>query len=207
MKRLLLLLLVPLLLVSCARTHRFELGEDGAYIDTRTDVRYTLLESCFEPAARGEEWGKYENKENDFVRTFYTVGTLDPALFIADDARCLYYAGGEALHPENLTVSAALFCLEDATSFERKRFTAAEHAAVIDEIRTLWFTGDGDAEKPLFEAPVLTRRVKLMFEEYAGIYYCFTFAVYESGEAYFYEIAERRTVAVPPTLADILQNE
>ena len=206
MKRLLLILLVPLLLVSCARTHRFTLGENGAYTDTRTDISYTLLDAFFEPAARGEEWGKYESRENNFVRTFYTVGALDPALFLADDARCLYYAGSETLCPESWTVTAALLCLEDATSVEQKRFTAKDNANVIEELRTLWFTGEGNAERPLFEEPVLTRRVKLMFSEYEGIYYCFTFVVYEGGEAYFYEIAERRTVAVPEALAELLQN-
>ncbi len=206
MKRLLLLLLVPLLLVSCARTHRFTKGEDGAYVDTKTDAVYVLLDTVFEPASKGEEWGVYEDKDSGFTRTFYAIGTLDPALFIADEMLCVYYAGSEELKPETWTVTDALLCYEDATSVEHKRFTAADHADVIDELCELWFEGEGDAELPDFEQPTMKRRVKLMFAEYPSLYYCFTFAVYEGGEAFLYEIGSGRTVAVPAALADTLQN-
>jgi hypothetical protein len=206
MKRLLLFLLVPLLLVSCSRPHRFTKGEDGAYVDARTDITYTLLDPMFEPAVRGDEWGAYEDEKSGFTRTFFTVGTLDPALFLADDMRCVYYAGSEALKPETFTVTAAILCYEDATSVEHKRFTAADHAAVLTELRTLWFEGAADAELPELTEPTLKRRVKLTFAEYPSLYYCFTFAVYESGAAYLYEIGAGRTVAVPAALADTLQN-
>ena len=207
MKRLLLLLLVPLLLVSCSRPHRFTKGENGTYVDARTDIAYTLLDTVFEPASRGEkEWGTYEDEDSGFVRTFYTIGALDSALFLADDTLCVYYAGSEELQPSTWTVTAALLCYEDATSVEHKRFTAADHAGVISELRTLWFEGEGNAEQPEFEQPTMKRRVKLMFVEYPSLYYCFTFAVYESGEAFLYDIGAGRTVAVPAALSNTLQN-
>lgn len=207
MKRLLLLLLVPLLLVSCSRPHRFTKSEDGGYVDARTDIAYVLLDAMFEPASRGTEpWGTYKEKENDFIRTFYAIGALDPKLFLADDTLCVYYAGSETLTPETWTVTAALLCYEDATSVEHKRFTAADHADVIAELRALWFEGEGNAQQPEFAQPKLMRRIKLMFAEYPSLYYCFTFAVYEGGEAFLYEIGSGRTVKVPAALSDTLQN-
>lgn len=206
MKRLLLLLLVPLLLVSCSRTHRFTRDENGAYTDARTDAVYVLLDTMFEPASKGEEWGVYEDEESGFTRTFSAIGSLDPKLFLADETLCVYYAGSEELKPETWTVTAALLCYQDANSVEWKRFTAAEHADVVDEVCTLWFEGEGDAELPDFETPTFKQRIKLMFAEYPSLYYCFTFAAYEGGEAFFYEIGVGRVVAVPAALSATLLN-
>ena len=68
------------------------------------------------------------------------------------------------------------------------------------------FEGEGDAERPDFETPTLQRRIKLMFAEYPSLYYCFTFAVYEGGEAFLYDIGAGRAVAVPAALSATLQN-
>ena len=206
LRRWLPLLLLPLLLISCSKPHRFTKSENGAYIDQRTDIAYTLLDAAFEPANAGEEWGMYEDENSDFVRTFHTVEGLDPSLFLADDMLCVYYAGEDELKPQDWTVTAALLCFEDEKSIEQKRFTAAEHAAVIAELHTLWFSGEGNAEMPEFESPVYERRIKLAFAEYPSLYYCFTFAVYENGAGFLYEIASERTVALPAAFVEALRN-
>ena len=207
LKRALLLLLVPLLLVSCATEHQFLRDEDGyGYTDKKTDVHYLIQESVFE-AARGEAVvGVYEDKKTGLTRTFRKIPGMDPALFLADDDKNVYYAGDTPLAPELWTLTAAIICEERAFSAEQGRLTASENGAALADLHTLWFEGDGNAELPL-DTPCVMRRIKLVSTEYPNLYYCFDFLLFQNGEAYFYDRFLPRTVAVPAELSQKIYRE
>ena len=108
-----------------------------------------------------------------------------------------------------LGIIASVYLLKDKDFFIRTwnaLMSLILPQKIHGQLCELWFEGEGDAELPDFEQPTMKRRVKLMFAEYPSLYYCFTFAVYEGGEAFLYEIGSGRTVAVPAALADTLQN-
>ena len=201
MKRILLLLLLSaLLLCSCASARPFARAEDGSgYTDTRAERFYLALDPAFEPASAGDIYGEYHDKERDVTRTFRVIPQLDHAHFLADENRIVYFAGDTDPDPATWQLTAALVCEEDAISVERLRLTAEENGELLALLQTTWFEGEGNALLPL-GAPVYTRRIKLTCAAYPNLFYCFTLHAYESGEGYFYDAVNRRTVRVPDAL-------
>jgi len=206
MKRLFpLLLALLLLLTACGERASFERDADGlGYTDTETDVHYRLLEPAYVSATLGEEVGFYLDKEHEFTCTFYQIPALDPSMYLADDQRNVYVAGDALPNAAEWALSAILVCEYDSVSDERFRLTVAENAATVAEIRALWFASTANAVTPM-TGLVSTRRLQLTCDDYPNLFYCFTFSVYEGGEAYFSETYSGRTVAVPAALATLLQ--
>jgi hypothetical protein len=185
-----------LLLGGCA--HRFSRDEDGyGYTSERTNVHYTVLDSCYEAAAVGEEFGEYTDKKYNYVTKFFEIPDLDSDLFLTDESRQVYCADKEFSTVDEWQVSALLICDEDAISVELSRLTDAAEIATVTE---LWFAGE-ESELPLEEIKT-NRRLKLASDDCPGIYYCVNYYIYESGAAYFYDIIARRAVSVPAALAE-----
>ena len=206
-KQLLVLLFVPLLLISCAKEHRFLRDEDGyGYTDKKTKVHYLVQDPSFEPTKAGAVIGVYEDKKTGLTRSFRKIPDMDPALFLADDDKNLYYAGDTPLAPELWTLTAAIVCEETAISVEESRLTASDNSADLADLRMLWFEGDGSAELPI-GTPRVTRRIKLLSTEYPNICYCFDFLLFENGEAYLNDRFLSRTVAVPAELSQKIYRE
>lgn len=200
----LLLLALVLLLSSCSGVRAFERDAEGyGYTDKKSDLYYVELDATFEPLKAGEPFAEYKNKETGVTRTFHEIPDLEPTLFLTDEYWNVYYAGKEPVDASKWELSAILVCDEDVISVEAFRFTAEKDAATVATIRSLWFEGAGDAVLP-FSAATCKRRIKLSCEAYPNLLYCFTFLAYDSGEAYFYDVSSRRTVAVPDTLAALL---
>lgn len=201
----LLLLSLVLLLSSCSGLRSFERDAEGyGYTDQRSDLYYVELDAAFEPAKTGEAFGEYENEKTGATRTFSVIPDLDPALFLTDEYLNVYYAGDVPLDAAKWELSMILVCDEDVISVEDFRFTAEKDAATVGTIRSLWFEGEGDALLPFGEA-TYTRRIKMSCDAYPNLFYCFSFFAYDSGEAYFYDVSSRRTVAVPDTLVALLR--
>lgn len=202
MKRFLPILFALLLLLTACTDRdavKFVLDEDGyGCTDTETGIHYTALDLAFEPASVAAVKGIYEAKGSDYTRTYYEIPGLDPTLYLGDSERGVWCAG-EAPDPKCLTPTALLVCEEGAQSVEIYRFSAGKDDAVIAEILSLWFEGEG-TEKPE-GARDFSRGIKLQSAELPGIHYCFEYFV-QGENAYFYEIFSRRTVAVPSALAE-----
>ena len=204
--RILLLLLLPILLVSCARPHTFSSAEDGSgYMDQKTEIVYSRRPSRFEAASKGELFGTYVHEESGTTINFYEIPGMDSAVFLTDDKGNLYCSDAAELAPEEWTVNKALVCIQDSNSVALDQFTAKEDAATLAEICTLWFETESNAELPR-KAPVFRRQIKLCSDEYPSLYLSFTFAVYEGDAAYFFDRESGRTVPVPKALVDLLYN-
>ncbi len=192
-------LLLALLLLFAGCAHRFSRDEDGyGYTSERTGVHYTVLDSCYEAAGVGEEFGEYTDEKYEYTTRFYEIPELDSAHFLTDESRQVYCADAQLPNAAEWTVSAVLICDEDAISVELERLSDADE---ITAITALWFEGE-ESELPMGQH-TLFRRIKLASEDYPNIYYCFSFYVYEDG-SYLYDINTRRAVACTEEVSALL---
>ena len=126
---------------------------------------------------------------------------------MTDEDGYVYYAGDpDDLRPADWTVTAALFCREEAISVVQKTLTADADGEALSLLLSLWFEGEGEEELPPGSAEK-TLRVKLQSTEFPGIVYCFSFAKYASGDAYCYELLSGRTVKLPAALTALIVGE
>ena len=200
MKRVLILSLsLLLLLCGCSKPHGLEKTDDG-YTDEKSGIHYVALDPSYQPAARGEVFAEYKNKDRDIVRAFYEIPQLGTDLFLCDEYWNVYYAGETAPDASLWQLKTILVCEEDGISVERSRLSAGADDAEIALVRVLWF---GDTESVLLPitAPAYTFQIKLSGEEYPTLYYNFSMQIYENGEVYFYDAFSRRTVLLPEQLA------
>lgn len=196
------LLAVLLLFASCEGKARFTVSEDGyLFTDRKTGVVYTALSPAFEPAKGSTECGKCRMPGGTEL-TLREIPGLDPGIWLADDEKTLYFAGDSLPDPAEWTVSAVLFCEEDAISIERSRLTRAENGAALTAFTTTWFLGDAVELSPAF--PTFFRTAKLMFSEVSNIYYCITYYRYEDGSAVLFEQFSGRAVALPAEIDALL---
>lgn len=192
---LLFLLAALMLLASCSRTKvRFTVSEDGyRFTDRETGVVYTALSPAFEPAKGGNERGRCFSGETEL--TLREIPKLSPDVWLADDEKTLYFAGDPLPDPAAWTVSAVIFCEEDAISIERSRLTRAENGEALSVFVSAWFTGEETELSPA--APTFFRTAKLVFAEVPNIYYCISYYRYEDGSAALYERFSGRAVMLP----------
>ena len=187
------LLLTAFLLCSCG-TARFEATKTG-YTDTKSGRHYTALASCFEATGGGETVGEYEDESHGRVVTFRVIPEADATRFLTDEYGFVYCADEKEPDASAWNVSAILVCEEDVISVEKNRLTEAD---VIAQIMDAWFEGE-DADRPMEKATHI-RRLKLSSKDCPGVYYCFSYYVYEDGAGYFYDSESRRTVMLSAEL-------
>ena len=206
MRRLLSFALLLLLLLSLAACHRedeqnvFVMGNGGC-TDTETGVLYLPLSPAFEPIKSQGTRGVLLDEEGEITRTFLGIPDLDSRLWLCDDLLTVWYAG-TPIDPATLTPRALLVCQETSFSQEITRFTVGTDDAVIDEILSLWRTGEATSE-PGGELTD-SRRLKLISAELLNIYYCIDFCVWDDRQGYLYDRYEGRIVALPQTLTELL---
>ncbi len=192
------LVLVPLLLLTGC-TRRFERDTDGyGYTDARTDIHYTVLDSCYEAASVGEELGTYTDKKYDYTLQFYEIPELDSERFVTDNQRQVYCADDTLPDAAEWEIKELLIWDEDAISALVARVSDADDIAAVT---ALWFEGE-EAELPMSKH-LRFHRITLSCEEYPNIYYCFRFYVYEEG-CYLYDMESRRTVACTDAVIALL---
>lgn len=192
---LVLLLAFCALLCGCGGKNRYSLEEEGFVLaDGKTGVRYTALSPAFEPAKGGASLGVYRTLAEREI-SVRAIPELEETLWLADDDKTVFCADAALPDPAAWTLTAVLFCEEDAVSVERCRLSAGTDDAALTLLRTLYFKGE-DGTLPL-TAAVLVRRVKLVSAELPNVYYCFDYYRYEDGSAYFYERFSGRTVEIP----------
>ncbi len=193
------LLLTALLLAGCSS--RFSLTESG-YTDGKTGRHYVALSPAFEAAGGGEEVGTFEDEVYGRVVRFRVIPGADATRFLTDEDGAVYCADAQLPDACAWEIAHVLICQEDAISVEIARVTDAPSIAAV---RAAWFEGE-ECELPL-DAAKTVRHLKLVSDEYPGVYYCFRFYLYEDGSCYFYSTAQRRAVTVPAELAAIIPVE
>lgn len=195
-RSLILLALAALLLFcSCGGSARFTVSADGyRFTDGKTGVVYTALSPAFEPAKGGTERGICKMPGGTEL-TLREIPSLSPETWLADDEKTLYFAGEGTPDPAAWTVTAVIFCEEDAISIERSRLTQEDNAEALSALVTLWFSGEATELSPTL--PSLVRTAKLVFAEVPNIYYCITYYRYEDGSAVLSEKFSGRAVCVP----------
>lgn len=185
------LLLLATLFCACSR-HRFAPDADGYGVtDTEADRHYVVLDDAYEAARFGEKLGEYVNKRADTTTVFYEIPGLGMQHFLVDGFKTVYCADEVLPDAASWTPEALLICEENAISVEFGRLTDATEIAPIV---VAWFDGE-QTELPAGE-PCHARRLKLLGREYANLYYCVWFYVYEDGSAYLYNILEDRAVTL-----------
>lgn len=186
---LILLLLLALALVGCSA--RFTTTE-GGYLDEKTGKIYKPLTEAFEAISGGEEVGIWESTlYEDDTLTFLEIPQADPARFLADERGNVYCSDEERPDASTWRVDKIYVC--DVGALSMATGSIAD-AAVIGEIRTLWYEGE-EAELP-YSGLALSRRLKMTSPDCPGIYYCVLYYVYGDGTAYFYDRFENRAVLV-----------
>ena len=170
------------------------------YTDPKSGACYVALDPAYQPATRGETVAEYYNLERDVKRLFYEIPGLDVSRYLADEYSTVYCAGELLPNAALWQLTAVLVCEEESKSFERCRLSAGTDDAEIALLRTLWFGDAENATLPL-GAPKYTFQVKLCGEEYPMLYYNFTMQLYESGEVYFHDAFNDRTLLIPRELA------
>ena len=188
-----------MLLTGCAA--RFSVTQTG-YTDTKTGVHYVALSSAFEAAAGGEEVGTFEDETHGRTVRFRVIPGADATRFLTDEDGAVYCADEKEPDPATWKIKRILVCQEDMISVEIARVTVAEE---IQKIREIWFEGE-ECELPL-DAAKGVRYLKVVSDDFPGVYYGFRFYVYEDGSYYFYSPSERRAVSVPEELAKTIYVE
>lgn len=193
------LLLVSLFVTGCSP--RFSVTESG-YTDEKTGRHYVALSSAFEAAAGGDEVGTFEDETYGRVVRFRIIPGADATRFLTDEDGAVYCADEKLPDPAAWNLKRILICQEDMISVEIARITATADMAAF---RAAWFEGEV-CELPLDAAKTI-RHLKLVSEDFPGVYYGFKFYLYEDGSCYFYSHADRRAVSVPTELAKLIPVE
>lgn len=196
MRRILLicLLLAALLLAGCSP--RFSVTEDG-YTDEKTGRHYVALSSAFEASGGGEEVGTFEDESYGRVVRFRVIPGADATRFLTDEDGAVYCADEQLPDPADWKLKRILICQEDAITVEIARVT---DTADMEAIRKAWFEGEA-CDLPL-DAAKSVRYLKMVSDDFPGVYYCFRFYVYEDGSYCFYSPTDRRAVSVSADLAE-----
>lgn len=206
MKRLFVVCLaLVLLLCSCSGGHKFKRTQDGSgYIDTKTDLTYTMLDVAFQPAASGEIVGEYHDRERDITVVFREIPELDPTRFLADEDLNVYFAGETLPNAAEWRIKEILVCEGDGIGVERARFVSGEDEQAVSRIRSLWFEGEEANFLSLKEADK-RYSIKIASVDYPNLYYSFNFLYFEQGECYFHNAVIGRSVVVPTDLVELLR--
>ena len=191
-----LLFLLPLLLLSCAKTRTMRADADGfGYTDQKSGVHYTVMPTAYIPVSVGKRFAKSE--EGAVLREFYADGELSPEAWLADRYGHLYSADGTSPDVRNAEITTILVCVRETISVEFARVSDAETIAAF---KRAWFDG-AQAELPP-EKPAAVRTLQCVMTEYPAFYYCVTFYRYADGDAYCFDRESGHTVALDEGIAD-----
>ena len=181
-----------LILASCSKGNKFEMSDDGMYIDKKTNISYIDAPACYEPIAMGEEiYGELGAAE------FYEIQGADPTRWICEKTGSVFYARDVGLP----TLDKMELSYMDMYSADSK-FTTVDDAEVIAAIVDAYANGES-VTRPvvLSEADYdVNWRIKLA-DETLGLYY--TVAYFEiDGVSYLFNRFENRCVLAGEVLAD-----
>lgn len=192
------LVLLTSAMTACSRLHKVSFDKDeNLYTDGRTGIRYTDAPGCYEPIAIGKEYAKWSYNRKSGV-TFYEVGGMDPAKWLCEEGKTVFYAEGEKLPTlTEMAPDKVHLCIEEASTMVLTTVTDAEDiAALIDA----WLNGEEIAYTGM--EPSVNLRVKFESQTYPGIYYSLIYLEYGNGTKVLYDRSSARCVVVGDVLLE-----
>ena len=184
--------------LSSCRLHKVSFdAQNNRYIDTRTSISYTDAPGCYEPVAIGKEYAKISYGRKATV-TLHEVGNMDPAQWLCEEGKTVFYAEGVILPTLNeMAPEKVHLCIEEAITMVLTTVTdAADIAALIDA----WQNGEEVTYTGL--EPTVNLRVKFESEKYPGIYYSLIYQEYSDGSKVLYDRYAARCVNVGDVLIE-----
>ncbi len=183
-------------MTACSRLHKVEFDKtSGGYVDGRTGITYFDAPGCYEPVAIGEEYAKLTYDGQGGV-VLHEVGGLDPAKWLCEEGKTVFYAEGETLPTlGEMAPEKVYLCIEDVNTLVLSTVTeAADIAALID----VWENG---REVPYSGAePTINLRVKFESSAYPSLYYSLIYLEYSDGQKVLYDRYAARCVEVGDVL-------
>lgn len=184
--RVLCTLLVGVLLtasLSSCRLHKLDYDKDeNLYTDNRTGISYTDAPACYEPNYIGKEYARWRyNSKSSIV--FYRLGEMDPARWLCEEGKTVFYAEGETLPTlDQMAPDTVHLCVEEATTLILVTITDAEDiAALVD----LYLNGEQITYSGL--EPTLNLRVKFLSPVYPDLVYSVQYLEYSDGSRVLYD--------------------
>ena len=176
--------------LSSCRLHKVSFdAENNQYVDGRTSIRYTDAPGCYEPVAIGKEYAKIYYNRNATV-VLYEVGNMDPAKWLCEEGKTVFYAEGETLPTLNeMAPEKVHLCIEEAATMVLTTVTDAEDIAALIDV---WQNGKEVTYTGL--EPTINLRVKFESATYPGIYYSLIYLEYSDGTKVLYDRFAARCV-------------
>lgn len=176
-------------LASC-RLHKVKFDpENNRYTDSRTDISYLDAPGCYEPVAIGKEYAKLSFGGKSSL-VLYEVGNMDPAKWLCEEGKTVFYAEGETLPTlTEMAPTQVHLCIEEASTMVLSTITdAADIAALVD----VWLSGEEVAYTGM--EPNINLRVKFESQTYPGLYYSLIYLEYGDGTKVLYDRYAARCV-------------
>ena len=184
-------------LTSC-RLHKVAYdSKSNAYIDHRTDIKYIDAPGCYEPVAIGKEYARMTYNGKTAV-VFHEVGGMDPAKWLCEEGKTVFYAEGEKLPTlTEMAPEKVHLCIEEASTMILSTVTDAEDIAALIDI---WLNGEEVAYTGL--EPNVNLRIKFESQSYPGLYYSLIYLEYGDGTKVLYDRYASRCVNVGDVLLE-----
>lgn len=163
--------------------------EDNVYADSRTGIRYIDAPGCYEPVAIGKEYARMTYNGKTAV-VFHEVGNMDPAKWLCEEGKTVFYAEGEKLPTlTEMAPEKVHLCIEEASTMVLSTITdAGDISALID----VWLNGEEVPYTGL--EPSINLRVKFESQTYPGLYYSLIYLEYGDGTKVLYDRYAARCV-------------
>ena len=182
-KNLVLVLIVMMVLVSCAQGNKFVI-KSGKFVDKATGLEYLSASWEYEAMAITDEiHGEYTDK---YDLTFYRVGSgVDPSKILTDEVGTVYYTNNVTL--PTLEDVDSIGCADVCNEYDELVATVTDKA-IVAEMVGLFLEGYNAYESMYFTeaepAVSLNRRIKFAYSE-LGIYYVLAYVEYAEDFCYY----------------------
>lgn len=179
------LLTAATLLCSCARANKFQMSDDGKYVDKKSGVSYIDAPYCYEPITAGEKaYGKLGEAN------FYEIVGADPTKWLTSSG-VVFYADGEELPTlGEMDISYASVELDGSLTF------SISDGAVLRSLVGIYENSEAvDRPSPALPTSdyVINWRIKLA-DESLGIYYVLSYFEMSDGRKLLFNRFEGRCV-------------
>jgi len=193
-----LLILVMLLLTSCASLVKLVPGEDGGYIDEKNGIEYLSAPVCFEPVTLGDEYAYYKSAGGTKV-VLHQVGELSPSEWLSESYKgigSLYYASDVALPSlAEFGADTILICVEDVITMH---MGTVDNAAVVNRI-VEHISSTEPQDMPA--DGVNSYHLKFKSEKYPDLYYDILYIITPDAKGWYYDRSTKSAYPAGDTMA------
>lgn len=170
----------------------------NTFTNKSAGITYTNIPFCYEPAALGEEYAKWNTGEENVI--FYEIDGADPELWLAEEGLTVFINTSEKLPTlRELAPTSVIVMVEDVLSVT---LTVVDNSSDIEALIEAWENGKS-VELPSAE-PALSYSAKFASGEYPWLYYKLIYVEYSDGARYLYDRESGRCVDAGEVIAAYL---